>query len=115
MLSRDGRLDLIDRLAQRIRNAREDRLRDSLLQRFAVAGLLVQDLEKRKGALEFLDGLADGDLLALRQELRIDFDPLSKERLGRPACWRDGRPANSFNSLRLFFLSVARAPEYRAE
>ena len=89
MLSRDGRLDLIDRLAQRIRNAREDRLRESLLQRFAVAGLHVQDLEKRKGALEFLDGLADRDLLALRQELRIDFDPLSKERLGRPACWRD--------------------------
>jgi TIR domain len=98
MLSRDGRLDLIAHLAQRIRNVREDRLRESLVRKFAVAGLLAGDLEKRKGALEFLDGLADGELLALRRELRIDFDPLSKERLARPACWLDNDKMRLFIS-----------------
>ncbi|MGH8654155.1 MAG: TIR domain-containing protein [Gammaproteobacteria bacterium] len=106
MLSRDGRLVLIEHLAQRIRNAREDRLRESLPKRFAVAGLLAPDLEKKNGALEFLDGLADGDLLALRRELRIDFDPLSKERLGGPACWRD------IDGIRLFISHKSDREQY---
>jgi hypothetical protein len=89
MLSREGRLALIDHLAQHIRNAREERLREALVQRFPYEGASAESLQKRKTALEFLDRMGDRDLLALRRELRVSFDPISLERLARPDCWKN--------------------------
>lgn len=100
MLSRDARLDLIERLAQRIRNAREDRVRESLVGMFPDAGMSAGDLEKRKSALLFLDRLSDRALMDLGKDLRIGFDPLAAERISRPSCWRGSDDIRLFVSHR---------------
>lgn len=89
MLSRNSRLELISALAQRVRNAKEDRLRHSLIGRFGHSGLTAQDLERMSRAVEFLESLDNSALLALRRELGIDFDPLAEHRKKRPRLWQE--------------------------
>jgi TIR domain-containing protein len=100
MLSRDARLDLIDYLAQRIRNAREDRVREWLAATFPCEGIGAGDLEKRKTALIFLDKMSDRDLMALGRTLKIAFDPSAPDRLARPSCWKGSDDIRLFVSHR---------------
>lgn len=89
-LDRDQRRELIDHLARRLRLGREAELRIELERRYAGnPKFKATSTASIAGAVDALGCLGDQELLGLRYELRIEYDPFAATRSQRPEQWRD--------------------------